>query len=511
MELTDDIRPNVDDRIAAEAETTLEDEETERDLVVVSNREPYQHEYDSDGSVVVEEPVGGLTAGLDPVVQKTQGDWVAWGDGDADAVVTDDDDCVAVPPDDERYTLRRVWLEDEEVEGYYYGYSNRVLWPLCHDLVDRVEMEPDYWDTYRSVNESFGEAAVERATENSTVWIQDYHFCLAPKTIRESLPDGASMVQFWHIPWPAWDTFRVVPHAEELVEGLLSNDVVGFHIDRYRDNFLECAAQLDDTRVDRDAGVVHVDGRTVEVGAFEMGVDADRIAETAETFDHHAWAHLAGKYDIDPNINVAVGVDRIDYTKGIPKRIDALEQFWEEHPEWRGELTFVQKSSHSRSQIPAYQRAANEVEEAIERVNDRFGTEDWQPIVHVDDHLSQRELFGLYRHADIALVSPLRDGLNLVAKEYVAAQVEDDGVLLLSEFAGAHQTLDEAVTINPYSPEGFAEAIHQSLSMTAVERGRRMRSLRSVVTEHDLDDWVAELLTATVPDGEEFTVEGTDV
>ena len=509
-EAVDDFRPS--------AETEMEPTRgtrraggTERDLVVVSNREPYQHGYDADGGVVVDEPVGGLTAGLDPVVQRTGGDWVAWGDGEADAVVTDEDDCVAVPPDDERYTLRRVWLTDDEVTDYYYGYSNRVLWPLCHDLVGRVEVEPRYWETYESVNESFGEAAAERATEDSTVWIQDYHFCLAPKTIRESLPEGANTVQFWHIPWPSWETFRVVPHAGELVEGLLANDLLGFHVERYRDNFLDCAAALDGTRVDREAGVVHVDGRTVRVGAFPMGVDAERIASTAANFDQHAWAHLAGTYGIDPNVAVAVGVDRLDYTKGIPERIGALERFWADHPEWRGELTFVQKSSHSRSRIPAYERIAEEVTAAVDRVNDRFGTATWQPIVHVDDHLDQRELYGLYRHSDLALVSPLKDGMNLVAKEYAAAQVDDDGVLLLSEFAGAHEELDEAVQINPHSRDGFATAIHRALSMSTVERRRRMRSLRERVRDNDLDAWVTDVLDAASRDPEALQAGGRDV
>ncbi|MDS0296188.1 alpha,alpha-trehalose-phosphate synthase (UDP-forming) [Halogeometricum luteum] len=493
-ESADDIRLETGDRIEPNGRADADETAESRHLVVVSNREPYQHHYEDDGSIDVEEPVGGLTAGLDPVVQKTRGDWVAWGDGDADAVVTDDEDCVAVPPGDERYTLRRVWLTDDEVSGYYYGYSNRVLWPLCHDLVDRIEMEPAYWDTYKSVNESFGRAAAERATEDSTVWIQDYHFCLAPKTIRERLPTGANMVQFWHIPWPAWDTFRVVPNPEELIEGLLANDVVGFHVERYRDNFLECAAQLDRTDVDREAGVVRIDGREVRVGAFPMGVDAERIESIADGFGRDDWADLAERYGIDPDTRVAVGVDRIDYTKGIPHRIDALETFWETHPEWRGELTFVQKSSHSRSQIPAYQEIAEDVCEAVQRVNERFGTDEWTPIVHVDDYLSQRELFGLYRHSDVALVSPLRDGMNLVAKEYAAAQVEEDGVLLLSEFAGAHEQMTEAIPINPYSPDGFAESIHDALTMPAGERRRRMRALRDHVREDDLDAWVADLL-----------------
>jgi trehalose 6-phosphate synthase len=465
------------------------------DLVVVSNREPYQHRYD-DGDVVVDEPVGGLTAALDPVVQQTNGTWVAWGDAEADPDVTNAEDCVGVPPDDEQYTLRRVWLSEDAVEEYYYGYSNRVLWPLCHDLVGKVTVESDYWDRYSEVNRQFAEAAAERATADSTVWIQDYHLCLAPRMMRELLPASVTVAQFWHIPWPAWDTFRVAPHAEELLEGLLANDLLGFHVDRYRDNFLDCVDQaLEDAVVDEETHTVQFGGRTTRVESFEMGVDAATIGSIARSFDDDDWQALADRYGIDTDTKIAVGVDRLDYTKGIPERIEALELFWERHPEWRGELTFVQKSSHSRSQIPAYKRVTREVTEAVERVNDRFGTDDWQPVVHIDDRLSREELYGLFRHSDVALVSPLRDGMNLVAKEYVAAQVDADGVLVLSELAGAHQELGgSAVSVNPHSRDEFADRIEEALAMPDAQRCERMSSLRSHVAANDLDAWVRDVL-----------------
>jgi trehalose 6-phosphate synthase len=306
-------------------------------------------------------------------------------------------------------------------------------------------------------------------------------------------------MQFWHIPWPAWQTIRLCPQHEEIMRGLLANDLLGFHIDRFRSNFLESVEEcIDDATVDHESGEVELDGRTTVVGAHPMGVNADDIGETAETAGEQFREEFCEKWGIDPDTRIAVGVDRLDYTKGIPQRVEALELLFERHPEWRGEVTLVQKSTESRSGIPAYQEIQQEVVEAIDRINDRFGTDDWTPAIHITERVPQRDLVGLYRHGDLALVSALRDGLNLVAKEYVAAQVDHDGMLLLSEFAGAHEELDEhAVTINPHSPEEFAERIETALTMDAGERRRRMRALREQVVEHDLDAWLGEMLAAT--------------
>jgi alpha,alpha-trehalose-phosphate synthase [UDP-forming] len=468
------------------------------ELIVVSNRQPYTHSYDhSDGerSITVNRPAGGLTAGLDPVMQETDGTWIAWGDGEADADVTDDNGKVRMPPESEAYTLKRLWLTDEEVEGYYYGYSNRVLWPLCHGGTMKAEYVERYWQRYQQVNETFADAVVETAGEDSLIWFQDYHFTLAPRWVRDALPDSAFLTHFWHITWPGWDTFRACPQHEKLLEGLLGNDLIGFHVERYCRNFLDCVDEaLDDAFIDPEGGRINYEGHTTVVKAFPMGVDADSIREHSEAADDDFWREFQSSYDIDPSTSVIVGVDRLDYTKGIVERLDALERLWETRPEYRGEVCYVQKANESRSLIPDYQDLQTEVQESIDRINDRFGTDDWQPVIYINDFIPQRELCGLYRYADVMLVSAVRDGMNLVSKEYVAAQADDDGVLVLSDQAGAHEELGEqALTINPYDTDPFADTIERALTMDADERAERMVALREQVESHDLYAWMGSV------------------
>jgi len=472
----------------------------DRQLIVASNRQPYSHETDGTDRITVDCPAGGLTAGLDPVMQRTGGTWVAWGDGDRDFDVVDGDDCVSVPPDDPGYQLKRLRLSEEEIRHYYYGYSNQVLWPLCHSALTQIRCNPGFWRHYRNVNERFAGAVADRAEGRPLVWFQDYHLALAPKLVRSYLPAAAVIMHFWHIPWPSWDAFRACPHRRELLEGLLNNDLIGFHTPRYRTNFLHCVdAAMDGAIVDWQAGSVSYQGRTVSVEAIPMGVPFEEIrgsvtAPTAEAF----WPSFAREHDIPAEARIAVGVDRLDYTKGIVKRLRALERLWEVNPGWRGELTYVQNGSESRSRIPAYQEVQEDVADAVDRINDRFGTDDWQPIVYVTDCLEYEELYGLYRHADLALVTPIRDGMNLVAQEYVAAQVDDDGMLVLSDQAGIHDNVAEyAVTVSPHDTEGSADAIAGALIMPPGERRYRMNRLRRWVADHDLDAWLdANLRTA---------------
>jgi trehalose 6-phosphate synthase len=463
-------------------------------LVVVSNREPYSHSYDGD-DVAVDRPVGGLTAGLDPVMQRASGTWVAWGDGEADREVVDDDR-VRVPPEDPSYTLRRVWLDDDEIEEYYYGYSNQVLWPLCHSDRGRITYEPRFWRRYREVNRRFAEAASEEADPGALVWFQDYHFGLAPEMVRRELGDAVTLAHFWHIPWPTWDDFRVCPQSEQLVEGLLANDLLGFHVDRFCAQFLEgVQACFPDAVVDWDSGVVHRGDSPTLVESFPMGVDAERIQRLASSDEAEAfWDSFCEERGIDDGATVAVGVDRLDYTKGIPERIRAIEYFLESSPEFRGEFVYVQKASESRSEIPAYREIQREVSATAERVNARFGTDDWQPVVSVTEMLPAEALYGLYRHADLALVSSVRDGMNLVAEEYVAAQLENEGALVLSDFAGVDETLgDYAYTINPYATEAFAETVHRTITDPPRERRERMRQMRQLVSAYDLDAWMDDI------------------
>ncbi|UPV76144.1 trehalose-6-phosphate synthase [Halorussus limi] len=465
----------------------------DRELVVASNREPYSHARE-DGELTVDRPAGGLTAALDPVMQAAEGTWVAWGDGDADREVVGPDDAVAVPPEDPSYDLRRVWLTDEQVEGYYRGYSNRVLWPVCHLDIAKMTPREEFWREYRETNADFADAILDStdgADGDPVVWFQDYHLSLAPRTVREARPD-AFLAHFWHIPWPSWDVFRACPQYEALLDGLLANDLVGFHTEEYCRNFLDCADAGTDARVDRSSGSVSYRGHRTFVRSFPLGIDAARQADLAESdAADEWWAQFREARGIDPSETVAVGVERLDYTKGIPERLAALERFWEENPEWRGDLTYVQKGTESRSGIAAYDALQDRVADAVERINDRFGTDEWTPVVYTTDHLPEAGIAALYREADLGLVTPVRDGMNLVAKEFAAAQTRDPGVLVLSELAGATEQLgEESVLVHPYDTAGFADAIGEALSLSRAERRQRTADLQRAVHAEDVYDWL---------------------
>ncbi len=466
-----------------------------RELVLVSNREPYTHERE-DGELRVVRPTGGLTSALDPMMASIGGTWIAWGSGDGDSEVTDENDCVRVPPESPTYDLKRVFLSDEQVTNYYYGYSNKVLWPLCHSDTAKMTPKPKFWRQYRDTNRQFADAVLERTDpENAVVWFQDYHFALAPRFVREQAP-GAFCMQFWHIPWPSWDMFRSCPQYDELLDGLLANDLLGFHTDRYCENFLDCVSQALDADVDRERGHIHYDGRTIRVAAFPLGIDAEerRTLAASDEADEQ-WTSLRNRYDLPDDGLLAVGVDRLDYTKGIEQRLDALEYLWEWYPEYREKLTFVQKGSESRGEIEEYQELQANVEEKIASINERFGTDEWTPIVYTTEHLPQSALAALYREGDVCLVSSLRDGMNLVAKEFVASQVADPGVLILSELVGAHEELgDEALTVHPNDTERFAATIQQALEMPESERSSRMRPMREQVEANDIDRWKRDVL-----------------
>ena len=488
-------------------------------LIVVSNRQPYRHEFEdesvsdptssdegsslgTDGglarpnaqrSITVDEPTGGLTAGLDPVVQETDGTWIAWGDGDADFAVTDDDNCVAVPPDEEAYTLRRLDLSEEAVDAYYYGFSNRVLWPLCHGFPDLIENRPTDFEWYQRVNKQFAEAVSENADENAVVWLQDYHLALAPRLIQESIPDSATVAHFWHIPWPTPETFRHCSGGGHLLEGLLGNDLLGFHVEGYADRFLDCVDRfLPAADVDRTRRTVRYDGRTTRVVATPMGVDAEAYDSDARSTDRDRLTALFEEYGIPQGTTLGLGLDRLDYTKGIPERLAALERFFERNPGWRGAFTFLQKATPSRTEIGTYQQYGDFVRSEVQRINRRFGTADWRPIVYTEDVLPREDLCTLYRHADAMVVSSLVDGMNLVAQEYVAASVDGDGALLLSNRVGAHERLgSHALTIDPANAAGIAAQLEYALSMSAHERQRRLNTLRQRVFSGDIQSWMA--------------------
>ncbi|WP_328517175.1 alpha,alpha-trehalose-phosphate synthase (UDP-forming) [Haladaptatus caseinilyticus] len=382
------------------------------------------------------------------------------------------------------------------MRNYYYGYSNQVLWPLCHSDTAKVTQEARYWRQYRETNRQFADAIVERTDpSNAVVWFQDYHFALAPRYVREQSSDAFCM-QFWHIPWPSWDVFQSCPQYEALLDGLLANDLLGFHLDRYCRNFLDCVAQTLDADVDRTRGHIDYDGRTIRVSAFPLGIDTEERRTLAESDEaDEQWRSLRETYPLPNEGGILLGVDRLDYTKGIEQRLAALEHLWEWYPSCREQLTYVQKVTESRSQIDEYQRVQANVEEQVERINDRFGTPTWQPVVSIDDHLPQSALAALYRESDICLVSSLRDGMNLVAKEFVASQIAEPGVLVLSELVGAHEELGEsALTVHPNDTEAFATTVEQARTMDQSERSDRMRRLRAQVETNDIERWKRDVL-----------------
>lgn len=492
----------------------------DRSLVVVSNREPYVHDY-VDGEPTVERPTGGLVTALDGVVAETGGTWVAWGSGgaDFDPEVAPDGQ-VEMPPepvdadegggDDDRpgYTLSRLDLPRRLIENYYYGYSNQVLWPICHLEADPVTVDPAFADAYREANRRFAERAVE--ADPDVVWFQDYHLALAPKFVREARPN-ARLVQFWHVPWPTPDFFEICPQATELLRGLLGNDAVGFHLERYAANFRDCVTQFVPEATVTDAGEIRYDGRTVETYASPIGVDGDRVARNAASdAAERYWERVVARYDLHEERSVVLGVDRLDYTKGIVERLDALSHLLETNPELAGEFTYIQKGTRTRERIPAYRRYYDEVRARIADLDRAYGTEDWTPAIYIEEDIDDRELAGLYRHADVAVVSSRRDGMNLVAKEFAAAQGRPaptaglapesngapardrvPGALVLSRFVGAAESLcPAALSVNPYDVGGFASTIREALAMDASERRERASAMRASVEATDIDAWL---------------------
>lgn len=468
-------------------------------LILVTNREPYEHKKTPYGTNV-RSPAGGLVSALDPTMQRTNGVWVAWGSGSGDRMTADANGRLAVPPDNPHYTLRRVWLDEADVEGYYLGFANSVLWPLCHLLVQHLNFRTDDWDRYRSVNDAFVDAVceeVERCQRPPVIWFQDYHLALAPSRVRARCP-GVFLHHFWHIPFPPPDIFGLIPVSapEALLRGLLGNDLIEFQTERAARNFLECVAQfVPDAAVDRDTLTVQYGDRTVSVGAFPISIDVteyERLAELPAARDEAAT--LRERYANDDR-TLAVSVDRIDYTKGIPERLRALEQLWEQHEELRGRLTMLFVATPSRTELDAYRDLEAEVVQRVLAINERFRTETWTPIVFVHENVDAGLLAAVYRAADVCLVSSIQDGMNLVAKEFVACQVEERGVLVLSRFTGAAEEIDGALLINPFNVDGFANIIHTAIHMDPEERRARMHAMRAQLRSATIVEWLDTILT----------------
>ena len=466
--------------------SSLADISTPQELTVVSNREPYEHSY-VDGEISLVKPVGGLATALDGVLQEAGGTWLAWGSGTADfdpEVVTNGNEYR--PKGNREYVLRRLELSANAVENYYYGYSNQVLWPLCHLETEHVVHDEAFWDAYKQVNDTFADALEVDA--DGLIWLQDYHLALVPRAVRKTSGDAATLVHFWHIPWPPIEVFETCPHRRQLLDGLLANDAIGFHIERYRKRFVECVeALVPSASVDDDRETVEYLGHMTETYVSPVGINTEWPTAT-----HDQWRDKQREYGIDRSKTLIVGVDRLDYTKGILEKLDAIEAVLASNPALRGEFTVVQKVSKSREQIPSYRRYHERVLNRIQAVNEAFRIDDWEPIRYIDEQFDQQTLRAFLADADIGVVSSRRDGLNLVAEELIYATRDDPAVLLLSEFTGAATLLDDgAVSINPFDTQQFAAAIRQALEMSTKERTRRHAQMTAAVEQHSLHSWLA--------------------
>jgi len=459
-------------------------------LFVVSNREPIRHVW-KEGTIETEIPASGLVTAMDPVMRACGGVWLAHGSGDADAEMADSRGRLRVPADDPRYSLRRVWLTKEEETGYYYGFSNEGLWPLCHIVHTRPQFRPEDWAHYMAVNEKFAAAVLEEiaGVESPMVLIQDYHFALLPRIIKRERPDARTAI-FWHIPWPNFESFSICPWQDEVLLGMLGADLIGFHTQYYCNNFLETVERGIEARIDWQHFSVTRGQHTTYVKPFPISV-APEFVEDPPDVSREA---LLERLGIEAPF-VGVGVERLDYTKGLPERFRALGRFFERYPDYREQVVFVQLAAPSRSTIQRYQQLEAEVDEVIRDINERFGTRRWRPIVYLKRHHDHHEIWPFYRHADFCMVTSLHDGMNLVAKEFVSVRDDDNGVLILSKFAGASWELRDALLVNPYDLDGMAEAVRGALEIPADERRARMGRMRLAVREHNIYRWAGLLLS----------------
>jgi trehalose 6-phosphate synthase len=466
-------------------------------FVVVSNREPYVHTF-SGRKIVTEVPASGLTVALDPVMQACGGTWIAHGSGDADSEVVDKENKVSVPPDEPRYSLKRVWLSKEEENGYYYGFSNEALWPLCHIAYTRPDFVESDWNIYRKVNEMFAQSVSEEVGERKAfVFIQDYHLTLLSRLIKERNPNIIT-AQFWHIPWPNREAFRVCPWQEEILHGLLGNDLLGFHIRYHCNNFLDTVDRAIEAKVDWERYEVTRGGRKTAVRPFPISVDFEEISQEAQEEEvAREIERLKSKLGIEDEM-VGIGLDRVDYTKGIPDRFRAIDRLLEKYPEYRGRVVFVQAGVLSRIQLGAYKKLNEEIDNLAEEVNWKYGKGRWKPIIYLREHEPPLTLMALRRMANFCVVSSLHDGMNLVAKEFVASRFDEDGVLILSPFTGAARELTDALLVNPYATDHFADAIKSALEMPETERQKRMQKMREVVRENNIYKWAADIISELV-------------
>lgn len=467
----------------------------EKALFVVSNREPYMHTIDeATGSEKCIRPASGVVTAIHPILAACGGTWVAHGSGNADRKFVNSKDKLGVPPEDNRYILKRVWLNKEEEQGYYYGFSNEGLWPLCHNTHTRPVFKESDWLMYKKVNQKFADTVLNELPASSPfIFIQDYHFTLLPKMIKDKRPD-AKVALFWHIPWPTPEAFMICPYQNEILEGMLGSDLIGFHVQNHCNNFLDTVNRLLESRIDTEKFSVVRSGKETFIRAFPISINA-RIGDGSFKVDPIRQVEkLKKEFELENKI-VAVGVDRIDYTKGIIERILAIDRFLDKYPEYKKKFVFVQLAAPSRTHIKRYHDLIGEIDELVEKINWKHVDGNWKPLIYLKQHFSQDDIQPYYKLGDICIVSSLHDGMNLVAKEYVAEKDDLSGVLILSQFTGAARELTDAILVNPYSIEEFADSIKLAIQMSKEDKQRRMENMRRVIAENNIYRWAGNIIT----------------
>ncbi|OGA16190.1 MAG: trehalose-6-phosphate synthase [Betaproteobacteria bacterium RIFCSPLOWO2_02_FULL_63_19] len=463
------------------------------DILVVSNREPYIHIRRAD-HIDVQRPASGLVTALEPIMRACSGTWIAHGSGSGDKESVDRHDRVKVPPRNPSYSIRRIWLSQEEEAGYYNGFANEGLWPLCHIAHVRPTFRAADWEQYVAVNRKFARAVMEEAgSKEPIVLVQDYHLALLPRMVREELPK-ATIISFWHIPWPNPEAFAICPWRAELLEGMLGSSIMGFHTQFHCNNFVDTVDRLLEARVDRETFTIYLGGKPTAVKRYPISIEWPSGPEAAPSSVAACRREVRERLGLPAGHALGVGVDRLDYTKGILERFMAVERLLELQPEWVGRFTFVQVAAPSRSGIGQYQEFEKQVLALADSINLRFSGEEYPPIILKIEHHEPEQVYEHYRAADLCFVSSLHDGMNLVAKEFIAMRDDEQGVLILSQFTGASRELPEALIVNPYDIDQCALALHVALTMPSGEQRDRMRSMRALVSEFNVYRWAGRML-----------------
>ena len=464
-------------------------------FIVVSNRQPYAHIFQK-GKIECERSPGGVVAALDPVMQACQGIWVARAHGDADRKVTDGKGKIKVPPNNPRYTLKRVWLSKEEENGYYYGFSNEALWPLSHMAFHRPIFRREDWYYYSRVNEKFAEAILEEVGgKKAFIWIQDYHLALLAQYLKQKLPGQLIVTHFWHIPWPNPEVFRICPQKQQILKGLLANDLLGFHIRYFCDNFFDTVDREIECKINRERRAIIRGKEETLVRPYPISVDFQGINETSQSSEAAEIMELFREEYSLSGLRLILGVDRIDYTKGIPERLLAIDRMLETHPEFKEKVVFLQIGVLSRIHLPGYKTVNEEINKLVEEINWKHSTNSWTPIILVRRHLPPAEVIALFRLAEVCIVSSLHDGMNLVAKEFISSRSDGNGVLVLSQFTGSARELTGAILIHPYDREDFSNGIFQALTLPKKERKKRMKKMRQVVKQNNIYRWAGKIIS----------------